>query len=82
MFYGLIQIFLKLLANYPKSHDFLWFLKKIEIYHNLFIFLFKKSDHHDAWHLLSALSMFMLFVSLLTLDDGIITKRRSEISVF
>jgi len=39
-------------------------------------------DHHDAWHLLSSLSMFMSFVVILTLDDGIVTKRRTEIAVF
>ncbi|RNA32255.1 SID1 transmembrane family member 2 isoform X3, partial [Brachionus plicatilis] len=39
-------------------------------------------DHHDAWHFLSALSMFMTFVVILTLDDGIISKKRNEISVF
>ena len=41
-----------------------------------------KSDHHDAWHFLSALSMFMSFVVMLTIDDGIIIKKRNEISVF
>lgn len=44
--------------------------------------LLKVYDHHDAWHFLSALSMFMSFVVMLTLDDGIITKKRTEISVF
>ncbi|CAF0758581.1 unnamed protein product [Brachionus calyciflorus] len=38
-------------------------------------------DHHDAWHFLSALSMFMTFVVILTLDDGIISKKRNEISM-
>lgn len=40
------------------------------------------SDHHDAWHFLSALSMFMSFVVMLTIDDGIIMKKRNEIAVF
>jgi hypothetical protein len=48
----------------------------------LFFFFLSSSDHHDAWHFLSALSMFMSFIVMLTIDDGIISKKRNEISVF
>lgn len=44
--------------------------------------LLKVYDHHDAWHFLSALSMFLSFSVQLTLDDGIILKKRNEITVF
>jgi hypothetical protein len=44
--------------------------------------LLKVYDHHDAWHFFSAFAMFMSFVVILTLDDGIIYKKRNEISVF
>ncbi|CAG7836772.1 unnamed protein product [Allacma fusca] len=39
-------------------------------------------DSHDVWHFLSAGSIFFFFMTLLTLDDGIIQKPRQEIVAF
>ncbi|CAG7729548.1 unnamed protein product, partial [Allacma fusca] len=39
-------------------------------------------DTHDAWHFLSAGSIFFFFMTLLTLDEGIILKPRQEIVAF
>jgi len=39
-------------------------------------------DTHDIWHFLSAASMFFSFMTLLTLDDGMITTPRHKIAVF
>ncbi len=45
-------------------------------------FLFDFYDHHDAWHLLSALGMFLTFMFLLTLDDDLHETPRDQIIVF
>ncbi|XP_044738030.1 SID1 transmembrane family member 1-like [Chrysoperla carnea] len=39
-------------------------------------------DGHDVWHYLSATAMFFSFMLLLTLDDDLSHKHRSQISVF
>ncbi|GJQ85947.1 hypothetical protein Trydic_g21795 [Trypoxylus dichotomus] len=39
-------------------------------------------DFHDVWHFLSAVGMFFMFMVLLTLDDDLSHKPRSEIVVF
>lgn len=39
-------------------------------------------DFHDIWHFLSAIGMFFMFMVLLTLDDDISHKPRTEIPVF
>ncbi|KAL3885454.1 hypothetical protein ACJMK2_025511 [Sinanodonta woodiana] len=44
--------------------------------------LFNFYDAHDVWHFLSAISLFLSFLVLLTLDDDIILTRRDTIPVF
>jgi hypothetical protein len=44
--------------------------------------LLKVYDYHDAWHFLSAISMFMSFIVILTLDDGITNVKRELIPAF
>jgi hypothetical protein len=39
-------------------------------------------DTHDVWHFLSAGSIFFFFMTLLTLDDGILRRPRHEIVAF
>ncbi|XP_050526064.1 SID1 transmembrane family member 1-like isoform X2 [Daktulosphaira vitifoliae] len=39
-------------------------------------------DNHDVWHFLSAASLFLSFMVLLTLDDDVSLKPRSSIPVF
>lgn len=39
-------------------------------------------DFHDIWHFLSAIGMFFTFMVLLTLDDDLSHKDRSQIPVF
>ncbi|XP_050440508.1 SID1 transmembrane family member 1-like [Adelges cooleyi] len=39
-------------------------------------------DNHDVWHFLSAASLFLSFMVLLTLDDDVANKPRSTIPVF
>ena len=39
-------------------------------------------DNHDIWHFLSATSLFLSFMILLTLDDDLAEKPRREIPVF
>ncbi|XP_037024124.1 SID1 transmembrane family member 1-like [Bradysia coprophila] len=39
-------------------------------------------DTHDLWHFLSAGAIFFFYMALLTLDDGILHKRREEIVGF
>jgi hypothetical protein len=39
-------------------------------------------DHHDVWHFFSAVALFYSFMSLLTIDDGIMMRRRRDIKIF
>ena len=39
-------------------------------------------DAHDIWHLLSAFALFFSFLLLLTIDDGVRTKPRTELAAF
>lgn len=39
-------------------------------------------DNHDIWHFLSAISLFMSFMVLLTLDDDVANKPTATIPVF
>ncbi len=38
--------------------------------------VFDTYDAHDVWHLLSSFGLFFSFLSILTIDDGVRTKRR------
>lgn len=44
--------------------------------------LFHFYDSHDIWHFLSATSLFLSFMILLTLDDGLDNVPRDRIPVF
>jgi len=44
--------------------------------------LFNFYDNHDIWHFLSATSLFLSFMILLTLDDDLAEKPRNKIPVF
>ncbi|XP_078464155.1 SID1 transmembrane family member 2-like isoform X3 [Lampetra planeri] len=44
--------------------------------------LLKFYDHHDIWHFLSSIAMFLSFMVLLTLDDDLDSTRRDRILVF
>ena len=44
--------------------------------------LFNFYDNHDIWHFLSATSLFLSFMILLTLDDDLTEKPRERIPVF
>eukprot|EP00092_Neocalanus_flemingeri_P006483 GFUD01006987.1.p1 GENE.GFUD01006987.1~~GFUD01006987.1.p1 ORF type:complete len:849 (+),score=138.35 GFUD01006987.1:58-2604(+) len=44
--------------------------------------LFHFYDNHDIWHFLSATSLFLSFMILLTLDDDLAEKPRERIPVF
>ena len=44
--------------------------------------LFHFYDNHDIWHFLSATSLFLSFMILLTLDDDLAEKPREKIPVF
>ena len=44
--------------------------------------LFHFYDNHDIWHFLSALSLFLSFMILLTLDDDLVDTPREKIHVF
>ncbi|BHF66959.1 RNA transmembrane transporter activity [Sparganum proliferum] len=39
-------------------------------------------DVHDVWHFLSSISMFFSFMSIMTLDDDLVTTPRNNIPVF
>ncbi|XP_077989013.1 SID1 transmembrane family member 1-like [Glandiceps talaboti] len=39
-------------------------------------------DHHDVWHLLSACGLFISFITILYMDDGLDRTKRREIHVF
>uniref|UniRef100_A0A0X3PUV5 SID1 transmembrane family member 2 n=1 Tax=Schistocephalus solidus TaxID=70667 RepID=A0A0X3PUV5_SCHSO len=39
-------------------------------------------DVHDVWHFLSSISMFFSFMSIMTLDDDLVTTPRNTIPVF
>ncbi|CAF3440804.1 unnamed protein product [Rotaria socialis] len=39
-------------------------------------------DAHDIWHLLSSFGLFLSFLSILTIDDGVRTKERQELAAF
>lgn len=39
-------------------------------------------DNHDIWHFLSAASLFLSFMVLLTLDDDVANKPKTTIPVF
>jgi hypothetical protein len=39
-------------------------------------------DAHDIWHLLSSFGMFFSFLSILTIDDGVRTKKRKDLAAF
>ena len=40
------------------------------------------SDNHDIWHFLSAASLFLGFMTLLTIDDDLENRPRETIPVF
>jgi len=44
--------------------------------------LFHFYDNHDIWHFLSAISLFLNFMMLLTIDDDLHLKPREKIPVF
>ena len=44
--------------------------------------LFHFYDNHDIWHFLSATSLFLNFMMLLTIDDDLHLKPREQIPVF
>ena len=44
--------------------------------------LFNTYDVHDIWHFLSSFGLFFSFMGIMTIDDDIRDKPRSEISVF
>jgi hypothetical protein len=44
--------------------------------------VFDTYDAHDVWHLLSSFGLFFSFLSILTIDDGVRTKRRKELAAF
>uniref|UniRef100_S4RI57 SID1 transmembrane family member 1 n=1 Tax=Petromyzon marinus TaxID=7757 RepID=S4RI57_PETMA len=44
--------------------------------------LLKFYDHHDIWHFISSIAMFLSFMVLLTLDDDLDSTRRDRILVF
>ncbi|CAF2112207.1 unnamed protein product [Rotaria magnacalcarata] len=39
-------------------------------------------DAHDIWHLLSSFGLFLSFLSILTIDDGVRGKERKELAAF
>ena len=39
-------------------------------------------DKHDLWHFLSAAGLFLNFLFLLVIDDGIMDRPRNEIPIF
>ena len=39
-------------------------------------------DNHDMWHFLSATSLFLAFIFLLTIDDDLLLTDRTKIIVF
>ena len=60
-----------------------WVLSPAESRHlNSKCKLFNFYDNHDIWHFLSALSLFLSFMILLTLDDDLSEKPRELIPVF
>ena len=44
--------------------------------------LFQFYDNHDIWHMLSASSLFLAFMGLLTWDDDLLATPRDKIPVF
>ena len=39
-------------------------------------------DNHDLWHVFSSAGIFLFFLTLLTIDDDILSVPRHEIEVF
>ena len=39
-------------------------------------------DNHDVWHMLSSLALFLIFYSLMTLDNELLKEPRSKITIF
>jgi len=39
-------------------------------------------DNHDMWHFVSATSLFLAFIFLLTIDDDLLLTKRKDIEVF
>ena len=39
-------------------------------------------DYHDIWHFLSALALFSMYLSTLTIDDNLIFVKRENINIF
>ena len=56
------------------NHLILPFLIQCELFHFY--------DKHDIWHFLSATSLFLNFMMLLTIDDDLHLKPREQIPVF
>ena len=44
--------------------------------------LLETYDAHDIWHLLSSFGLFFSFMGILTMDDGIRTRKRKELAAF
>ena len=60
-----------------------WVLPPAESRHlNKECVLFNFYDNHDIWHFLSALSLFLSYMILLTLDDDLVNTPRERIPVF
>ena len=39
-------------------------------------------DNHDVWHFASAAAIFFAFLAMLTMDDDMITRPKSQIEVY
>ena len=52
------------------------------LFHSFQCELFHFYDNHDIWHFLSATSLFLNFMMLLTIDDDLHLKPREQIPVF
>ncbi len=39
-------------------------------------------DHHDVWHMFSAMGLFHVFMLFLNLDDGLYDVPRNKIKIF
>ncbi len=44
--------------------------------------LFDTYDAHDIWHILSSFGLFFIFLSMLTIDDGVRNKPRNKLAAF